>query len=111
MADKPTKAELAKLPGGADFDVDNASSEDFDKHTEILRRRKAVADLTAPVQQVALVDAPVAASTGYSLPEVTKVRKDNGNPISMPEKAWSLLPAEDLEQFEDAPTHVDKPKD
>ena len=50
MADKPTKAELAKLPGGADFDVDNASTEDFDKHAEILRRRSLVGSLSTATQ-------------------------------------------------------------
>ncbi len=51
MAEKQSKSELAKLPGGVDFDVDNASEEDYAKHIGILRRRKEVAD--ASVQDAA----------------------------------------------------------
>lgn len=47
-AHKPTKAEQAKLPGGEDFDVEGASSEDFDKHYEILARRAKLAGLSVP---------------------------------------------------------------
>jgi hypothetical protein len=62
MADKPTKSELAKLPGGEDFDVAGATTEDFDKHYEILERKAKLAALQ-PVQQVAIVAAPVPDAT------------------------------------------------
>lgn len=62
MADKTHKPELAKLPGGADFDVDNATPEDFEKHAEILRRRSLVGSLTTPS-----ADAPAA---GFQAPAV-----------------------------------------
>lgn len=41
-ADAPAKA----LPGSPDFDVDNATDEEFAKHETILRRRAIVAGLT-----------------------------------------------------------------
>jgi len=36
----------ATLPGGAAFDVDNASEADYKKHKTILQRRAEVAELT-----------------------------------------------------------------
>lgn len=101
MADKPKAPDAATLPGGAAFDVDNATPEDFDKHAELLRRRALVAGY-APA-------ATAVETTAAAAPEVTKLRRDNGNPISMPQKAWDLLPADDQAQFEDAPVHVEKP--
>lgn len=90
MADKPTKAELAKLPGGAEFDVDNASEEDYAKHISVLRRRKEVADASAPVQQVALVDAPAAAVPAEPNPNDIKAMK-NGEVRYFDAITWAQL--------------------
>lgn len=114
-AHKTSKAEQAKLPGGADFDVDNASAEDFDKHTEILRRRQVVGSLApqaasaAPVP-VTIVD-PLASAPAPAQDGITKYDRRNGNPQTLPAKAWALLLPEDLENFEDAPVQPTKPAD
>ncbi|MGI4864157.1 MAG: hypothetical protein ACRYFZ_09570 [Janthinobacterium lividum] len=42
--DKPAP-DPTTLPGGAAFDVDNASDADYKEHKKILTRRKEVADL------------------------------------------------------------------
>lgn len=50
-------------PGGINFDVNNASAEDFARHEEILRRRAIVANLS-PIDSghlVSLTDAPAVA--------------------------------------------------
>lgn len=90
MADKPTKAELAKLPGGAEFDVASATSEEFDKHFEILARQ-AKLDSLKPTEQAA----PTAATKAPFVapgpnPGDIKAMK-NGQPRYFSPTTWDLL--------------------
>ena len=105
MADKPTKAELAKLPGGEHFDVDNASDEDFEKHEKILGRRKKVADL-------AVVEAPVATPapatfTAPSAPLTAYYNSKTQQTVHMPAALYDKLSDEDRA---DLTASVEKPE-
>ncbi len=92
MADKPTKPELAKLPGGADFDVAGATSEEFDKHFEILERQAKLASLATPVQQVALVDAPAAPAGPYrDHSDIEAVHSTTGERRYFTQTTWDAM--------------------
>lgn len=52
----------ATLPGGAAFDVDNASEADYKKHKTILQRRAEVAELTPTTLTAVSADAPYASA-------------------------------------------------
>lgn len=102
-AHKPSKAEQAKLPGGADFDVAGATPEDFDKHFEILERHAKIASLTpaaAPVP-VTVVDGPTAEPAPVQPPLVTKTDK-HGEQHSLPQATWDALGAKRLAEYKDA---------
>jgi hypothetical protein len=110
MADKPTKAELAKLPGGADFDVDNASEEDYQKHIGLLRRRKEVADATVVAPAAAAAPAGQAAPATFTAPSAPLVGYHDsltGLVQQLPQKLYDVLSDEDKERLTPA---TDKPE-
>ncbi len=108
-AHKPTKAELAKLPGGEDFDVDNASPEDFEKHAEILRRRQLVGGLVPQAASAAVaapVDPATAVAPGPNPGDIRAVNKAGEERYFSPE-TWALM-GENTFGWKEA---VAKPKD
>jgi hypothetical protein len=121
----PTTADLAdykaKLPGGADFDPEDASADMIEEHIRILEARNKLKALTDPEQPAApalsasaaapvpvtLVEAPTSPTApGPKL--ITKV-DEHGNEQSLPQAVWNALGAANLAKFTDVPTQPAKP--
>lgn len=90
-AHKP-KADPATLPGGAKFDAEGASSEDFDKHFEILSRRAKLAGLAtaAPGAQTA-VEAPAPAAPAKPNPGDIRTMNKAGEERYFDPITWAVL--------------------
>lgn len=95
MADEPKDLapDPATLPGGASFDVDNASDADYKKHVKILERRKEMANLApaTPLVAVAAETAPAVASVPQPLDPIEAVHNVTGERRRFSETTWDLL--------------------
>jgi hypothetical protein len=79
----------ATLPGGAAFDVDNASEADYKKHKTILQRRAEVAELT-PVTATLEATAQAAPVSVEPNPNDIRAMKDGEVRYFTP-TTWDLM--------------------
>lgn len=112
MTEKKEKVPAAPdptAPGGAEFDVDNASGEEFAKHIEILDRRAKVAGLTpTPLQAIAATQ-EYATEVQPAEPDPNDIRavNDDGEVRYFNPTTWDLLG----EKHAGWKQSVDKPAD
>jgi hypothetical protein len=115
------EAYRAKLPGGVNFDPEDASADMIEEHIRILEARNKLKALTDPEQPAApALSASAAAPVSVTLVEaptsptapgpklITKV-DEHGNEQSLPQAVWNALGAANLAKFTDVPTQPAKP--